>query len=52
MRNKKKQTHFLSKKAIRSIALLLVALLTTCTVLILGGFEIEWQKAWQGLLDM
>jgi len=50
MQNSKKRLFILSQKTIRTLALLFVALLTTSVVLILGGFEINWNEVWQNLL--
>jgi hypothetical protein len=52
MKNSKKRTFILSQKTIRTLALLFVALLTASVVLILGGFELNWKEAWNGLLKM
>ena len=46
MKNSKKRPFFLSQKAIRTVALLFVALLTASAILILGGFEIDWNEIW------
>jgi hypothetical protein len=52
MKNSEKRTFFLSQKSIRTLALLVVALVTTGAILILGGFEVNLKEAWEGLLKM
>ncbi|WP_338792470.1 hypothetical protein V9L05_14735 [Bernardetia sp. Wsw4-3y2] len=52
MKNNKQRPFILSQKTIRTLALLFVALLTAGTVLILGGFEVNWKDALEGLLKM
>ncbi|WP_338763460.1 hypothetical protein WAF17_19670 [Bernardetia sp. ABR2-2B] len=52
MKNNKQKSSILSQKTIRTLALLFVALLTAGTVLILGGFEVNWKETWEALLKM
>lgn len=52
MKNNKQRTFSLSQKTIRTVALLFVAVLTTGTILILGGFEVNLKEVWKGLLEM
>lgn len=50
MKNSNKYSFFLSQKTIRTIALLFVAVLTSSTILILGGFEINWNEIWENIV--
>lgn len=52
MKNTNKPTFVVSQKTIRTLALLFVSLLTAGAILILGGFEVNWEEAWEGLLKM
>ncbi len=52
MKNSEKRPFILSQKTTRTLALLLVALLTAGTILFIGGFELDWKQAWNGLLKM
>lgn len=46
MKKTKKQPFILSQKTIRTLALLFVALITASAILILGGFEVNWNEIW------
>jgi len=50
MKNSKKRLFILSQKTIRTLALLFVALVTAGAILILGGFQVNWNQVWQNLL--
>ncbi len=52
MQNRKKRTFTISQKTIRTFALLVVALLAASAILTLGGFKINWEEAWKGLLEL
>ena len=52
MKKMKKNSSVLSKKQMRTLALLFVSLITASAILILGGFEIHWTEMWESLLNM
>ncbi|WP_291727824.1 hypothetical protein [Bernardetia sp.] len=51
MKKFESKSPILSKKQMRRLALLFVALLTASTILILGGFEINWTELLESFLE-